>query len=404
MLLLHDARRVTRADETGALVLLGDQDRTRWDHDQIAEGVELVERSLRRGLGPYQLQAAIAALHAESPTADATDWPQIAALYGELAQLDDSPVVALNRAVAIAMAEGPEAGLALVDVLEPALAGMHSVSLDPRLPVAPSRSRCRSGRGLRARDRPRHQRRGARLSRTPSHRCARLDGWPESATVVLVHGAWHGAWCWEKVVALLDKEGISATAVELPLTSLVDDVQATTSALQEIDGRAVLCGHSYGGAVITEAGHHPNVEHLVYLTAFACDTGESPSATAVEENLPFADFNDALVFSEDGTTMSVSPESAAEIFYHDCDRADVDAAVARLRPINLLCATTPATSPAWRLKPSTYVVCSEDRGLHPAMQRHLAARCTRSVEWPTAHSPFLNRPDLVASLLAELAR
>jgi RNA polymerase sigma-70 factor (ECF subfamily) len=125
LLILHDARRVTRADESGALVLLGDQDRTRWDHQQIAEGVELVERSLRRGVGPYQLQAAIAALHAEAPTADATDWPQIAALYGELAELDDSPVVALNRAVAVAMAEGPAAGLTLVDVLQPELDDLH---------------------------------------------------------------------------------------------------------------------------------------------------------------------------------------------------------------------------------------------------------------------------------------
>jgi pimeloyl-ACP methyl ester carboxylesterase len=224
------------------------------------------------------------------------------------------------------------------------------------------------------------------------------------ATVVLVHGAWHGAWCWEKVVALLDREGISAVAVELPLTSLIDDVQATTSALQEIDGRAVLCGHSYGGAVITEAGREPNVEHLVYVTAFVCDAGESTSATAVEKNLPFADFNDALLFNEDATTISFSPESAPEVFYHDCDRVDVDAAVGQLRPINLLCVTTPTTSPAWRDKPSTYVICSDDRALHPAMQRHLSTRCTYSVEWPTAHSPFLNRPDLVASLLAGLAR
>jgi RNA polymerase sigma-70 factor (ECF subfamily) len=87
--------------------------------------VALVERSLRRRVGPYQLQAAVAALHAESPSAEATDWPQIAALYGELARLDDSPVIALNRAVAVAMADGPAAGLALVDVLEPALDGMH---------------------------------------------------------------------------------------------------------------------------------------------------------------------------------------------------------------------------------------------------------------------------------------
>ena len=125
LLLLHDARRTTRADEGGALVLLGDQDRTRWNHEQIGEGVALVEQALRRGVGPYQLQAAIAALHAEAPTADTTDWAQIAALYGELAQIDDSPVIALNRAVAIAMADSPETGLALVEVLEPALNGLH---------------------------------------------------------------------------------------------------------------------------------------------------------------------------------------------------------------------------------------------------------------------------------------
>jgi RNA polymerase sigma-70 factor (ECF subfamily) len=125
LLLLHDARRMTRADESGALVLLGDQDRTRWNREQIGEGVRLVEQALRRRVGPYQLQAAIAALHAEASTPDATDWAQIAALYGELAQIDDSPVVALNRAVAIAMAESPSAGLVLVEVLEPALNGLH---------------------------------------------------------------------------------------------------------------------------------------------------------------------------------------------------------------------------------------------------------------------------------------
>ena len=225
----------------------------------------------------------------------------------------------------------------------------------------------------------------------------------DAATVVLVHGAWHGAWCWDKVVALLDKEGVTAVAVELPLTSFHDDVRATIDMLDKVDGRAVLCGHSYGGAVITEAGNHAAVEHLVYLTAFACDEGESPSATAVEENLPFTELAEVLVFNEDGTSMTVVPARAAEIFYHDCDRADIDAAIARLRPIAMACVTTPTTSPAWRVKPSTYVVCTEDRGLHPAMQRHLAKRCTNTVEWPTAHSPFLNRPDLVASVLTKLA-
>jgi RNA polymerase sigma-70 factor (ECF subfamily) len=112
-------------DEAGDLILLGDQDRTRWNRAQIAEGVELVERALRRGTSSYALEAAIAALHAEPATATATDWSQIAALYGELARLDPSPVIALNRAVAIAMAEGPAAGLVLVDALEPALRSMH---------------------------------------------------------------------------------------------------------------------------------------------------------------------------------------------------------------------------------------------------------------------------------------
>jgi RNA polymerase sigma-70 factor (ECF subfamily) len=112
-------------DAAGDLVPLKDQDRPRWNRDQIDEGAQLVECALRRGVGRYGLQAAIAALHVEAPTAAATDWPQIAALYGELARLDPSPVVELNRAVAVAMAEGPAAGLTLVDALEPSLADLH---------------------------------------------------------------------------------------------------------------------------------------------------------------------------------------------------------------------------------------------------------------------------------------
>ncbi|HEV3226489.1 MAG TPA: alpha/beta hydrolase [Acidimicrobiales bacterium] len=226
----------------------------------------------------------------------------------------------------------------------------------------------------------------------------------DPTTVVLVHGAWHGAWCWDKVVALLDEAGIATHATELPFTSFDDDVRATSGALDRIDGRVVLCGHSYGGAVITQAGTHPSVEHLVYLTAFACDVGESPSATAVEENLPFTAINDALVFRDDGASMSVDPAKAAAVFYHDCDPADIEAAISRLRPVNLSCVTTPTTSAAWRDRPSTYVVCTEDRALHLELQRHLATRCTTSVDFATAHSPFLNRPELVADLLEGLTR
>lgn len=125
LMLLHDARRDARIDDAGELVTLDTQDRTRWDHAQIAEGLPLVERALRmRRVGPYQLQAAIAALHAEAPAAADTDWRQIALLYDELyTRFQPTPVVALNRLVAWSMAEGPALGLTLLDRLEAETAG-----------------------------------------------------------------------------------------------------------------------------------------------------------------------------------------------------------------------------------------------------------------------------------------
>jgi RNA polymerase sigma-70 factor (ECF subfamily) len=118
LMLLHDARRDARVDVNGDLVLLEDQDRSRWDRAQIAEGCERVERALRLGgATPYALQAAIAALHAQAPRANATDWPQIVLLYRELMQQLPSAVVALNHAAAVAMAEGAERGLELLEEL-----------------------------------------------------------------------------------------------------------------------------------------------------------------------------------------------------------------------------------------------------------------------------------------------
>jgi RNA polymerase sigma-70 factor (ECF subfamily) len=118
LLLLHDARREGRVDPAGELVLLEDQDRGRWDRAKIGEGVRLLDRAIRRGPpGPYRLQACIAALHAVAPTAAATDWRRIVLLYDQLKDVASSPVVALNRAVAVAMVEGPAAGLALMDGL-----------------------------------------------------------------------------------------------------------------------------------------------------------------------------------------------------------------------------------------------------------------------------------------------
>ena len=118
LMLLHESRRPARTSPDGELVLLDAQDRSRWDQAQIAEGLALVERAISsRRIGPYTLQAAIAAVHAQAPTAAATDWAQIAALYDVLVRADPSPVVELNRAAAVAMRDGPLAGLALIDAI-----------------------------------------------------------------------------------------------------------------------------------------------------------------------------------------------------------------------------------------------------------------------------------------------
>jgi RNA polymerase sigma-70 factor (ECF subfamily) len=117
-MLLHESRREARASADGELVLLDDQDRSLWNKEQIAEGVALVERAMRsRQFGPYTLQAAIAALHAEAPTAAETDWAEIVGLYDVLMRADPSPVIELNRAAAVAMRDGSEAGLRLIDDL-----------------------------------------------------------------------------------------------------------------------------------------------------------------------------------------------------------------------------------------------------------------------------------------------
>ncbi|HSL09803.1 MAG TPA: RNA polymerase sigma factor [Actinomycetota bacterium] len=126
LMILHHARRAARVAPDGSLVLLEDQDRAHWDHDAIDEGSRVLDEALsHRRPGPYQLQAAVAALHARAPRPEDTDWPQIAALYGALLTFDASPVIALNRAVAVAMADGPAAGLKLVDALAEPLASYH---------------------------------------------------------------------------------------------------------------------------------------------------------------------------------------------------------------------------------------------------------------------------------------
>ena len=225
------------------------------------------------------------------------------------------------------------------------------------------------------------------------------------ATVVLVHGAWHGAWCWDLVVSRLDDAGVPNVAVDNPSVLLLsstlhDDADNVQLVLDEIDGPVVLVGHSYGGAVVTDAGMHDAVAHLVYIAAFALDGDES-----CMENALLGDVGLDLIsaFKIDDGVISLDPDGARAAFYHDCPDDVAAASVGLLRPQSLNAMAGVPRSIAWRAKPSTYVVCTDDRALPAEMQRSAAARAGTVVDMAASHSPFLSRPELVAVLLIDLS-
>jgi len=213
-----------------------------------------------------------------------------------------------------------------------------------------------------------------------------------SSRIVLVHGAWHGAWCWEPVVQRL--EGLDVVAVDLPTmaspdATFADDVAVVQAA---IDGPTVLCGHSYGGFVIGAAAAHDDVAHCVFLCAFAQDDGADLSGVAEP-------LSRAMRIEATGT--SIDPALANDAFYGDVHPDLAAAAITKLRPMSR--GASASGNGAWRTKPSTYVVCTEDHSIDPAAQRAMAAACGTVEEWDCSHSPMLSRPDEVATLLRRVA-
>jgi len=218
-----------------------------------------------------------------------------------------------------------------------------------------------------------------------------------SATFVLVHGAWHGAWCWDPVVAALGDSRV--VTLDLPSNHVegagfTDDVRAVRDLLDAAGGDVVLCGHSYGGAVISEAGAHDAVAHLVYLAAFVLDVGESVSSNAAPA-MP-AELQAAM--RVDGDRVSIDPGAAPTVFYGDVADPPVD----RLVPHNLRAFIVKCTAAAWKDRPSTYVLCREDGAAGP-WQRFFADRCSSVVELDASHSPMLSMPDRVADILRAAA-
>jgi pimeloyl-ACP methyl ester carboxylesterase len=214
------------------------------------------------------------------------------------------------------------------------------------------------------------------------------------AGVVLVHGAWHGAWCWGPVVEALERRGVEVAAVELPLSGFLDDVRVAREAAGAMGPDTVLVGHSYGGLVISEAAVDlPSVSRLVYVTAFMSEAGED--ATAI-----LTDYGSAVMEAVEITDAGVivDADAAPALFYGDSDRWVGAAYAARLRPMPLE-PLVQRSEPAWTSTPSTYVVCTNDRVLPPEAQRWMASRADEIVEIHTDHSPFMTQPDVLADLV-----
>ena len=235
------------------------------------------------------------------------------------------------------------------------------------------------------------------------------------ATVVLVHGAFHGAWCWARVVPRLEAAGVPAVAVDLPghgdAGGPPGDLHAHADWLRGFleaqPGPVVLVGHSYGGAVITDAATGVgSVARLVYLAAIVPDAGETMT-TVMPDRAADVDVAslvpDAMRVADDGTLV-IDPAVGVEAFYADCSEADVEFALAHLGPQNAVTFGQAVRGAAWRTIPSTYVVCTEDRAVGVGFQRALATRTTDTVELTTSHSPFFSQPQVLADVLVALAR
>ena len=237
-----------------------------------------------------------------------------------------------------------------------------------------------------------------------------------TGTVVLVHGAFHGGWCWKKVVAGLRDRGVRCVAVDLPghgedsaepVGDVPGDLAALRSALSGLPGPIVLVAHSHGGVVVTEASAGDSrIARLVYLAAVLPDVGEGAGGPPPKPEDPVPDFDVSRCFVPvPGTALiRIDPATGPAYFYQDCSDDDVAFALARLSPQADVSFAHIVSAAGWHTIPSTYVVCTEDRTLPLPRQRAFAARASEVIEFPTGHSPFLSRPGLVVDLLARLAQ
>jgi pimeloyl-ACP methyl ester carboxylesterase len=217
--------------------------------------------------------------------------------------------------------------------------------------------------------------------------------------VVLVHGAFADGSGFAAVANILTKDGYRVSVAQPPETSYADDQKWTKAAIDAMGGPVVLVGHSYGGSIITEAGNHPNVAALVYIAAFALDEGES--CASIEQALPQA----SKAFKPDGNgNWWIEQEHFAADFAADIPPADSHFMALSQVPISTDAFTHKVTKPAWKTKPTSYMVATQDRSINPDQERMMAKRArAKTVEVSASHVAYMSHPREAAKLIEDAA-
>jgi len=222
------------------------------------------------------------------------------------------------------------------------------------------------------------------------------------ASIVLVHGGFVDGSGWEDVYRQLKQDGYKVTVVQNPTTSLQADVGATRQAIDSQAGPVILVGHSYGGVVITEAGNDPKVSALVYITAFAPDKGESVS-TLIKDPVPGAPVPPILP-PRDGFLL-LDAAKFRDSFAGDLPQEKADFMANSQVPWGLDALNGAVTAPAWKTKPSFYLVATDDRMIPPAAQRFMAKRAGATIaEAPGSHAIYVSKPKAVVALVEQAAK